>query len=126
RNEERLLETSAMYEGAVRYRDAEKMMSEVRPDILCFATKPMIRLSLISLGIRYGVRSMAFEKPMSVSLREAKQILDLCQTHGVKAIVSHQHKYLTSMRKLKKIVDSGALGEITSIHAGTQAWLSHM
>jgi predicted dehydrogenase len=69
---------------------------------------------------------MAFEKPMATSLREAWTITDLCRRRGVKAIVSHQQKYLTSMQRLKDIVDGGEIGEVTEIHATTQGWLSQL
>ena len=44
---------------------------------------------------------------MARSVGEARQIAELCRSHGIKTIVSHQQKYLTSMQKAKEIADSG-------------------
>lgn len=111
---------------AAMYTDVEQMLKDTRPDVFCFVTYPDIRLSFIELGVKYGVKGMAFEKPMATSLADAKLITDLCNQSGIKAIVCHQHKYLPSMVKLKAIVDSGDIGKIEKIHVGTRAWLSQL
>ena len=106
------------------YSDTEKMLAETRPDIFCFVTQPDIRLPMIKLGVKYKVKSMAFEKPMALSLKEAEIINELCRENGIKSVVSHQHKYLTSLKKLKQLVDSGSIGKIYKIEASCQAGLS--
>lgn len=125
-DQERLQRGLADYGVAAGFTDAEAMLAATRPDVFCFVTQPSLRLPMIELGIRYGVRALAFEKPMATSLREAKAILELCKAHGVKAIVSHQQKYLTSMQRLKEIVSRGEIGETTIIHATTQGWVSQL
>ncbi len=111
---------------AVLYTDCEKMLSETRPDVFCFVTPPHNRLYFAEMGAKYKVKGMAFEKPMATSLKEAKLIADLCNKNNIKATVCHQHKYLSSFKKLKEIVDSGEIGKIEKIHVGTQAWLSQL
>ncbi|MBV9673708.1 MAG: Gfo/Idh/MocA family oxidoreductase [Verrucomicrobia bacterium] len=109
-----------------RYTDAETMLDRERPDIFCFATLPAIRLPLVELGVKYGVKAIAFEKPMATELTEAREIYDLCQRAGVKFIVSHQQKYGPHWREAKKIVQNGDIGEVTKIHATSRAWLSQL
>ena len=106
--------------------DADAMLAATRPDVFCFVTQPNVRLPMVELGIRHGVRAIAFEKPMATSLKEARAIRDLCVSHKVKATVSHQQKYLTSMQKLKAIVNAGEIGEPTLIHATCQPWLAQL
>jgi predicted dehydrogenase len=111
---------------AAGYQDAEAMLAATRPDVFCFVTQPHLRLPMVELGARYGVRAIALEKPMATSLREARAMLDSCRAHGIRAIVSHQQKYLTSMQKLQEIVDGGEIGQTTLIRATTQGWLSQL
>jgi predicted dehydrogenase len=118
--------SSAGLELLATYTDAEKMLAETKPDVFCFVTQPDVRLPLVELGIRYAVKALAFEKPMATSLKEAWTIADLCRQHGIKAVVSHQQKYLTSMQKLKEIVESGEIGDVTEIRATTHGWLSQL
>lgn len=99
------------------YTDADTMLAETQPDVLVFATLPSIRLPLVELGVKYGVKAIAFEKPMALSLAEAKKITDLCAAAGVKTIVCHQLKYAAHWQKTWQIVRSGALGDIRTIYA---------
>lgn len=108
------------------YTDAERMLAETQPDVFCFSTQPHIRLEMVELAARYGVKGLAFEKPMATSLREAREIMRLCREHGIRAAVSHQQKYLTSFQELKRLLDRGAIGEVSRIEATCQAWLAQL
>jgi len=125
-DELRLEEGLAEYSFAAGYTDAETMLAETRPDVFCFVTQPHARLALVELAAKHGVKGLAFEKPMATSLKEAWAIADLCHRHHIKAVVCHQQKYLTSMARLKRIIDEGEIGEIREIHATTQGWLSQL
>ncbi len=108
------------------YTDAEKMLAETKPDILCFVMPPHTRLKMVELGVKYGVKGILMEKPMATSLKEARAIADLCRQNGVKATVCHQHKYIPSMQKLKAIIDSGDIGQIGKIHVNARAWMAEL
>lgn len=125
-NVQRLNEAGQKYGIDHVYTDANTMLDEVRPDVFCFVTLPELRLSMIELAIRYGVKAVAFEKPMGTSLQEARDIRDLCASGNIKAIVSHQQKYLSSMQRLKAILDAGEIGQIEKIHATTLPWTSQL
>lgn len=112
--------------SAALYNDADRMLAETRPDVFCFSTQPDVRLEMVELAAKHGVRGLVFEKPMATSLAEAHSMLDLCRRHDIKAAVCHQHKYLTCFEKAKAMVDSGAAGKIQRIDASCQAWLSQL
>jgi predicted dehydrogenase len=116
RDAERLGGLAAKLGIARGYSDAAVMLATERPDLLCFATPPSIRLELVELGIRHGVRAIAFEKPLALSLAEARSIVALC-ADGVKAVVCHQLKHAAHWRRVKQIVDRGDIGAICSFHA---------
>jgi len=123
---ERLDATADTFAIPRRYTDADAMLGEVKPDVFCFVTQPAARLELVELGVRRGVRAIAFEKPMATSLAEAHAIVSLCDSAGVKAIVSHQQKYGPQWQKAKAVVDSGAIGDVVRIHASARAWLMQL
>ncbi|MDR0999158.1 MAG: Gfo/Idh/MocA family oxidoreductase [Treponema sp.] len=105
--------------------DADKMLGALKPDVLCFATLPRVRLELVELAAKHKVRGLMFEKPMAESAAEARRIYKICQDAGIKAIVCHQHKYLPSFLKLKEAIDSNSMGKITRISARCQSWMAH-
>jgi predicted dehydrogenase len=90
---ERLTPFAAEFEIANTYTEADAMLAAEQPDVLCFATMPHMRLPLVQLGVKYGVKAISLEKPMALSLGEAKQMVDLCAAADVKLIVCHQWRY---------------------------------
>ncbi len=109
------------------FADAETMLRETKPDIFCFITHPNVpRVDFVRMAAGHDVRAVAMEKPMATSLAEARGILHACREHGIKGVVSHQQKYLTSLRHIKAKIDGGEIGRLVRIVASCQAWLAQL
>ena len=122
---ERLAAVGDEFGLSCRYDDAERMLAEQRPDVLCFVTLPQIRLEVIELGIRHGVKAIAYEKPMATNWPDAKAIHRRVTEAGVKTIQSHQHKYGRHWRRGRELVASGEIGEVRSVCASSKGWMLH-
>ncbi len=125
-DEEKLTATAAKFEIAKTYADAEAMLAAEKPDVFSFTTPPRLRLPLVELGVKHGVAAIAFEKPLALSLAEARRIRDICDEANVKWLVSHQQKYGNHYRRVKEMVDAGRIGELHTIHVTAQAWLMQL
>ena len=106
--------------------DPLALAKEIQPDVFCFCTPPSIRLDLIRVGIASGAKLIAYEKPMALSMNEAIEIRKAVNAARVKTVVSHQHRYGEHYRKVKEIVESGALGRVHTIHAHSSGWFLHL
>ena len=80
--------------------------------MFCFCTPPDVRLPLVLAGIDSGARLIAFEKPVAMTSAEGMAIKQAIDTAGVKAVVSHQHRYGEHYQKVKGIIASGAIGTV--------------
>ena len=106
--------------------DAAKMAKEIKPDVFCFCTMPHIRMDMLKIAVDCGVKMVAFEKPVSLNMNEALKLKALVDKSGIKAVVSHQHRYGVHYRKVKEIAESGDLGRIEMIYASSTGWMTHM
>ena len=106
--------------------DAAKLAQELKADVFCFCTLPNLRLPLIKLGIATGAKLIAFEKPVAMSSTEGIEIKKALDAAGVKAVVSHQHRYGEHYMKVKEIVASGALGRVHTVYGTATGWAAHM
>lgn len=106
--------------------DAAALTAELKPDVFCFCTMPHLRLPFIDLAIANGAKLVAFEKPVADSSAAGLAIRDKIAASGIKAVVSHQHRYGPHYRKVKEIAASGALGRVHTIYASTPGWMMHM
>ena len=106
--------------------DPAAIAREIRPDVFCFCTPPDVRLGLMQVGIDCGSKLIAYEKPMALSMNEAIEIRKAVRSAGVKTVVSHQHRYGQHYRKVKEVIDSGALGRIHTVYGHSVGWMMHL
>jgi len=106
--------------------DAAALTAELNPDVFCFCTMPHLRREFIRIAVDNGVKLVAFEKPVADSSAAAREIKAMIDDSGLKAVVSHQHRYGPHYGKVKEIVASGALGKVHTICASTPGWMMHM
>lgn len=81
---------------------------------------------MIKLGIESFAKLIAFEKPVALTSGELFAIRDLIRKAGVKAIVSHQHRYGVHYRKVKEFAASGALGRVHTVYGTATGWMTHL
>ncbi len=106
--------------------DAAALAKELRADVFCFCTLPNLRLPFIKLGIETGAKLIAFEKPVAMSSAEGIEIKKALDKAGVKAVVSHQHRYGEHYKKVKEIIASGAIGRVHTVYGTATGWAAHM
>ena len=120
-------EAAAAKLGApVKGTDARQVAGAARPDVFCFCTMPTVRSELIQVGIESGASLIAFEKPVAINSIEGFKVKQLLDSSGVKAVISHQHRYGEHYQKVKEIISSGALGRVHTVYGTSTGWMMHM
>ncbi|HEX4786647.1 MAG TPA: Gfo/Idh/MocA family oxidoreductase [Candidatus Sulfotelmatobacter sp.] len=120
------LDAAASKFGCAKGKDALQVALAVKPDVFCFCTLPNLRIEMIRIAIDSGARLVAFEKPVALNSREGMEVKKLLEASGVKAVVSHQHRYGEHYRKVKEIIASGALGRVHTVYGTASGWMMHM
>jgi len=122
----RLEAAAAKLKAPVTGTDALDVALEAHPDVFCFCTLPNLRADMVRIGIASGARFIAMEKPIALSSQEAMEIRKMLNDSGVRAVVSHQHRYGEHYRKVKETIQSGALGRIHTVYATAPGWMMHL
>lgn len=60
-------------------------------------------------------KDVLIEKPMTLSSKEATELVDLAKKNKRMIVVDHTFIFTEAVQKIKKLIDSGALGEIIYI-----------
>ena len=84
--------------------DAAAMAADLKPDVFCFCTMPGVRLEMVNIAIDCGAKLVAFEKPVALSSEAGMAVRDRIAESGIKAVVSHQHRYGVHYQKVKEII----------------------
>jgi predicted dehydrogenase len=113
-------------DNAAKGSDANAMAQELKPDVFCFCTMPNLRYDMVKVAVDCGAKLVAFEKPVGENMHEGIRLKKLIDSSGIKAVVSHQHRYGVHYQKVKEIAESGVLGRIQMVYASATGWMTHM
>lgn len=85
-------------------------------DALCIATmdRQHVRQAVPALEKGYD---LLLEKPISPSLEECRELSRVARRTGRKVVVCHVLRYTTFYKKVKELLDAGAIGDVVTIQA---------
>ena len=92
----------------------EEMLDEVKPDLLCIATRQTMHAEQIEAGVAAGVRGILCDKPLATSLAEMDRILAACS--DVPLAFGLDRRWSGSYRYLRETM-SDWVGTVTDLVA---------
>lgn len=96
--------------------DLERVLAQTSPDIVFDCTVPAAHHQVALAALARGCHVLA-EKPMADSLEHARAILAASQAAGRLHAVMQNRRYDPNIRRLRGLVESGALGPLTTLHS---------
>ena len=100
-----------------QFESLTKMISESELDLLWVASPNHLHLEHIKLGLEAGLQVFS-EKPIVTSKEDSFELAKLIKKFGEnKLIVGLVLRYSTHMREMRRVLDAGTLGSITSLEA---------
>ena len=94
--------------------DFGAVLSDARIHAVVLATPHSLHAAQIIAAAAAG-KAVFCEKPLALKRADAARAIEACRRSGVPLGLGYNKRFWPSMRELKRIVDSGALGEI--LHA---------
>ena len=99
------------------YDDYDRMLDEVRPDIVCIATRQTHHCGQIVRAAAAGVRGILCDKPFVTTLAEADAALQACRKRGVAIAYGTEWRWDAAYRLLAERLRAGLVGEVRTILA---------
>ncbi|MGF7029303.1 putative dehydrogenase [Paenibacillus mucilaginosus] len=104
--------TAELRQIPVVYRTWEELIEDPRIEILDIAIPPDRQLEVVRRAVKQDhIKGILCQKPLAMNARDAHEIVELCESAGVKIAVNSNMRYDQSMRALKTILERGYLGE---------------
>lgn len=100
--------------GLRGYANLQDMLRKEDLDIACVTTGPRFAPAVTEQLAESGVNVLV-EKPMALSLREARAMIRACSKHAVMLFYGESYRFFPVCRKAKEMVDAGHIGDITLI-----------
>jgi predicted dehydrogenase len=89
--------------------NVQQLLKEARPDVVHITTPPQSHFSLSSECLRAGCH-VYVEKPFSIDLDEAKKMVALAESLGLRITAGHNYQFNPEMVRMRDLVRSGSLG----------------
>jgi predicted dehydrogenase len=92
------------------YDDGAALINDPDVDVVYVATPPSSHKEYTLMAAQAG-KPVYVEKPMAMNYAECQEMIQACQAAGVPLWVAYYRRTLPRFRKVKELLDSGAIGE---------------
>ncbi len=91
------------------------VLAKTSPDLLFDVVVPAARHATVAAGLDAGCHVLS-EKPMAETMDEARDLVWRARGAGRIHAVVQNRRYLAQIRRIRQLVASGAIGDVTSLH----------
>lgn len=111
------------------FTDYREMFSRIDLDAVIIATPNNLHRNQCVAAAKAGVHVLV-EKPLSVTIEEAQDIVDACHRAGVKLMVGCDRRFWTQNQWAKSLIDDGVIGRVlmsrASLHEHWHNYQNHV
>jgi len=111
RDEKRLAAMAKTYTAARTYTDHAQLLADKDVQAVAVVTPVATHYGIAKAALEAG-KHVLIEKPMTHSVETAEELVALAKAKGLVLMVDHVFVYSAAVRKMKEILDSGALGQL--------------
>lgn len=91
------------------YQNYEHLLLDPRINVVIIATISGLHAEIAKQALRHN-KHVIVEKPLALSLENARDIVNLAKKHNRHVLVCHQLRYRPLLQKLKQLIQDGVLG----------------
>jgi len=107
-------QAAARFDVPKQYADVDRMLAEIRPDVVHVTTPPHTHFGLASQCLESGAH-VYVEKPFALNADETRRLLELASARSLIACAGHDHLFDPVWKDALRVVASGELGNIVHI-----------
>lgn len=113
RNADTARAVAAQHRLPVYYEQIDQLLADPSIEVLDVAVPPDLQPAILRKAVEQGshIRGILAQKPLALTYREAKEIVELCAQAGITLGVNQNMRYDQSVRGLKDVLRRGYLGE---------------
>jgi predicted dehydrogenase len=109
-DEEKARSLAKRYNVPTVFTDIDRMLDELKPTVIDIITPPHNHLELCRKAVQRGIHIIC-QKPLAPTLSEAREIVDLADTSGLRFMVHENFRFQPWYREIKELMQQGAIGD---------------
>jgi predicted dehydrogenase len=107
-------EFAAAHGNPAIYHNLPDLLADPAIDAVYVATPPHLHCEQTLAAAAAG-KHVLCEKPIARSTAEASAMIEACASSGVRLMICHYQRFNTRHRRVKALLDSGAIGKVTAV-----------
>lgn len=96
------------------YSDYKQMIDEQNPKVVSICVPTTLHYSIAKTCLKKRI-NVLLEKPITNNLRTAEKLLQYAKISNVSLLIGHIERHNPAIKKVKQIIETHKLGEITSV-----------
>ncbi len=109
-----VIEQMAVETGAAFYTETGAMLKDIEPEGVFVCTPTDLHLQPVLESLRAGAHVLV-EKPITSTMDEAEEIVDMSEKSSRHVLVGHHRRYYENVNETKKLIHEGALGKLLGV-----------
>jgi predicted dehydrogenase len=98
-----------LYPGVTCLSDADELFNYPEIDAVAIATPVFTHFNLAKKALLNG-KHVLMEKPMTSSVAEARELIELAEKKGLMLMVDHTFLYTGAVQKIQQLIENGTIG----------------
>lgn len=108
----RLLGSVKGFANIKTFTDYKAAIDEIKPSIVSVTVPSGLHFQIAKYAMEHGA-NLLLEKPMTMSVSEAREIFELSQKTGLKIAMGHIYRYLPIVGLVRQDIAEGKYGKVT-------------
>ena len=108
----RLLNSVKGFSDVKIFNDYKEAIDEIKPAIVSVTVPSGLHYQIAKYAMEHG-SNLLLEKPMTMSVSEAREIYELSQKTGLKVAMGHIYRYLPIVGLVREDIAEGKYGKVT-------------
>jgi predicted dehydrogenase len=96
--------------------DLDKMLSELKPDVVCDCTVPPAHRQVVMTALAHGCHVLG-EKPLAENMEQAREMVAAAERAGRVYGVMQNRRWLSGIRRVRQALDTGVIGKVHTLHS---------
>ena len=96
------------------YTDAQELVDDSEVNAVYIATPPSTHATFAIMAMKAG-KAVYVEKPMASNYEDCQRINHISEKNGVPCFVAYYRRYLPYFKKVKELIDNGAIGRVLNV-----------
>jgi predicted dehydrogenase len=98
------------------YADYREMLDKTKPDLISICPRWLDQhREMVLAAAESGVKGIYLEKPLCRTLREADEMIRVCEDNKVKVAVAHQTRYSPILQVVQEMIAEGKIGRVLEL-----------